>query len=114
STAHGWSSKRRRRFEPWAIAPQKNAVVLVPRAPPAGTATLRSRQPVAQRNGSVHCVFRFGPVGPLKNAVCSSPQRPWNAIQGNDRRAAVASLGIVSTTGRTSDGRRRVGSAAPP
>ena len=54
----------------------------------------RGRRPSARRSfgrasrrdhsiGSVHCVFRFGPVGPLKNACCSSPQRPSNAIQGN-------------------------------
>ena len=58
-----------------------------------------------QRTGSVHCVFRFGPVGPLKKAGCSSPQRPSNAIHGNARRAAAGSLGIVLTSGRTS-GRR--------
>ena len=37
--------------------------------------------------GSVHESFRFGPVGPLKNASCSSPQRPSNAIHGSSRRA---------------------------
>ena len=42
----------------------------------------------------------FGPVGPLKNAGCSSPQRPSNAIHGYALYAAAGSLGIVSTAGR--------------
>ena len=40
-----------------------------------------------------------GPVGPLKNAAWSSPQRPSNAIHGNALFAAAGSLGIVCTTG---------------
>jgi hypothetical protein len=74
----------------------------VPKALPAGTVKLRSRQSAAHRIGSVHWVLRFGPVGPLKNAGCSSPQRPWKAIQGNSRSAAAASLGIVATAVRRS------------
>jgi hypothetical protein len=75
---------------------------------------LRLRQPCDQRIGSVHCVFRFGPVGPLKKAGCSSPQRPWNAIQGNAARAAAGELGIVSTTGRMSNVGPRVSSQPTP
>ena len=44
----------------------------------------------------------FGPVGPLKNADWSSPQRPSNAIHGKASVAAAGSLGIVFTTGRSS------------
>ncbi len=41
----------------------------------------------------------LGPVGPLKNAACSSPQRPSKAIHGKAAIAAAGSLGIVLTTG---------------
>ena len=64
--------------------------------------------------GSVHDRFKFGPVGPLKNASCSSPQRPSNAIQGSDRRASAASLGIVTTTGSSSTCGPRVSSQPTP
>ena len=52
--------------------------------------------------GAVHCDLRFGPVGPLKNAGWSSPQRPSNTIQGKAAAAAAGSLGIVFTAGRSS------------
>ena len=44
----------------------------------------------------------LGPVGPLKNAAWSSPQRPSNVIHGNAAAAAAGSLGIVLTTGISS------------
>ena len=72
----GLSRLRRRALEPAATAPQKKSVAPVPSAPPPGTAILRSRQSSDQLIGAVHCDLRFGPVGPLKNARCSSPQRP--------------------------------------
>ena len=37
----------------------------------------------------------FGPVGPLKKAFSSSPQRPSNAIQGKACSAAARSLGTL-------------------
>ena len=45
-----------------------------------------SRQPSDQVIGSVHRSFRFGPVGPLKNAFWSSPHRPSNSIHGKRSR----------------------------
>ena len=56
--------------------------------------------PRTTRSAASTGVFRFGPVGPLKNAFWSSPQRPSNAIQGYAFTAAAGSLGIVSTTRR--------------
>ncbi len=105
STAVNWSGRLTsctNALEPLPIARQKKSVAVVPNTLPAGTAKLRSRQSSDHRIGSVHCVLRFGPVGPLKNAGRSSPQRPWKAIQGKLVRASFASLGIVSTAGRRS------------
>ena len=62
--------------EPVSTAWQKKSVAPVPKTPLVGTAYARGRQPSDQVTGSVHCSFRFGPVGPLKNASWSSPQRP--------------------------------------
>ena len=64
--------------------------------------------------GSVHCVFRFGPVGPLKKAGWSSPHRPLNPIQGNSLTAVARSLGIVTTAGRTTRSAFRVSSHPTP
>ena len=64
--------------------------------------------------GSVHCVFRFGPVGPLKNAGWSSPQRPSNAIQGKSARAWAGSLGMTSSAGRVTRPEFRVSSHPTP
>ena len=99
-SAAGCLTARHSRREPAAIAPQKKSVVRVPSTPPPGTARLRSRQACDQVMGAVHCVFRLGPVGPLKKAGCCSPQRPWNPIHGNCEPAAAESLGIVRTAGR--------------
>jgi len=52
-------------------------------------------------DGSVHWVFRFGPVGPLKNAGWSSPQRPSNWIQETPRVPRRVAR-IVATSGRSS------------
>ena len=54
--------------EPLPTAPQKKLVAVLPNAPPDGTVYARGRQWFDHAIGSVHCVFRFGPVGPLKNA----------------------------------------------
>ena len=63
--------------------PQKTSVARVPSAPPAGDREALVRQlSCAQVNGSVHWVLSFGPVGPLKNAACFSPQRPSNPSHG--------------------------------
>ncbi len=64
--------------------------------------------------GSVHCLFRFGPVGPLKNAFCSSPQRPSKAIHGYAASAADGSLGMVTTRGESSRCGSRVSSQPTP
>ena len=74
-------------LEPLPIARQKKSVAVVPNALPAGTVKLWSRQSSDHVIGLVHCVFRFGPVGPLKNAGWSSPQRPWKSIHGNSAPA---------------------------
>ena len=68
----------------------------------------RSRQLSSDhRIGSVHCVLRFGPVGPLKNAGWSSPQRPSKSIHGNaalrrlaDRSGSSARPGEGRATAR--------------
>ena len=72
----------------------------MPNVLPTGTVKLWSRQPCDHVIGLLHCVFRFGPVGPLKKAGWSSPQRPWKSIHGNAVRASAGSLGIVSIAGR--------------
>ena len=102
STGSGLRRSCTRPREPVSTALQKKSVVLVPRIPLLGTARLESRQSSIQVIGSVHCVFMFGPVGPLKNAFCSSPQRPPKVIQGNASRAATGSLGIARAAGRSS------------
>src|SRR4249919_1212104 len=56
----------------------------------------------------------FGPVGPLKNADWSSPQRPSNAIHGNADSAAFWSPGIVTTFGVSSVWGPRVSSQPTP
>ena len=73
-------------FEPAATAPQKNSVARGPIDAPPGTAKLRFRQLVGHVIGSVHWNFMFGPVGPLKNAGRSSPQRPWKPSHGYSAR----------------------------
>jgi hypothetical protein len=100
--------------EPFEIAPQKKSVASVPRIPPVGTAKARSRQVSDHVIGSVHCVFRFGPVGPLKNARWSSPHRPSKPIQGNASSASPTSLGIVRTSGESSRVGPRVSSQPTP
>ena len=114
SAGSGWSTARRRAFDPFATALQKKSVAPVPTAPPPGTAMLVLRQSSDHAIGSVHWDLRFGPVGPLKNARCSSPQRPPKPIQGNAWSAAAGSLGIVSTTGWTSKVGPRVSSQPTP
>src|SRR6185436_1029993 len=94
SAAAACPTLRRRAFEPAATAPQKKSVALVPNAPPMGTPILRSRQSSDHWIGAVHWDFRFGPVGPLKIAFWSSPQRPSKAIHGKAVRASSGSLGI--------------------
>ena len=66
------------------------------------------------RSARSTAVFRFGPVGPLKNACCSSPQRPSNAIHGKPPAPARGSLGIVFTAGRSSTCGPRVSSQPTP
>ena len=64
--------------------------------------------------GAVHCVFRLGPVGPLKKAGCCSPHLPWNPIHGNCEPAAAESLGIVRTVGDKTNPAFRVSSQPTP
>src|SRR5689334_18559511 len=83
--------------DPPPIARQKKLVAVVPNRLAVGTVKLRSRQPSDHWMGSVHCVLRLGPVGPLKNEGCSSPHRPSNAIHGNCARPCAGSLGMTAT-----------------
>src|SRR4051794_11018750 len=63
----GLSLAMRTRLEPDATPLQKKCVALVPKAVPPGTGKLSSRQELcSQVNGSDHCSFSFGPVGPLE------------------------------------------------
>jgi len=62
----GLSVATRKASEPAATDWQMKSVAWVPNRPPAGTAKLSVRPSSPdQVNGSVHCVFVFGPVGPL-------------------------------------------------
>ena len=55
----------------------------MPSAPPPGTEKLWALQlSCDQVIGFVHWVLSFGPVGPLKNEACFSPQRPSNPSHG--------------------------------
>ena len=97
--ASGRFTSRTSADEPLPIARQKKSVAVVPNTLAVGTEKLRSRQSFDHWIGSVHCVLRLGPVGPLKNEGCRSPHRPSNAIHGNCASACAGSLGIVATVG---------------
>ena len=103
----GCEAAGRARSSPSRPRSQKKSVASVPSTPPSARRSSALASPPTTRSARVHCVFRFGPVGPLKNAFCSSPQRPSNAIHGNASRPPPGRSG----SSPRSDGARRAGRA---
>ncbi len=64
------------RLETSATAPQKAPVTAGPTIEPPGSRGLVERCPSIQVNGSSHCVFVTGPVGPLLKPSSFCPQWP--------------------------------------
>ena len=84
--------------DPLATAAQKNVVALGPKIVVPGTAALLLRHvSSAQVTGSVHCVFVFGPVGPLFGPLSFWPHRPLNASQAYGAVAEAGAAGRRTT-----------------
>ena len=113
-TRPGSQQAGRAHLEPCAMRRRRSPLRSSRRRCRPGPCSCASASPSAQLIGCVHCVLRFGPSGPLKNAGCSSPHRPSNAIHGKSDCAAIGPLGIVRTTGRTSIVGPRVSSQPTP
>ena len=77
TTRTGESRKRRNATEPTRTVAQ-NAVVANEPSPGSSTAPTRPSS-CTQVTGAAHCDLVAGPVGPLLNEGCCSPQRPVNA-----------------------------------
>src|SRR5262249_33805253 len=79
--------------------PQKKLVALGPNVDWSGTSVLLLRHSSCdQLIGSVHCVFTFGPVGPLFGPLAFWPQCPSKPSQANGASAEDGGESGSSTT----------------
>ena len=98
-TSQGFASTLMNSSEPAAVRCRNHPLL---RHPPV---VLRPRDArpssCCQLTGVVHCVFVFGPVGPLLNDGAFSPHRPVKSSQANSPDAGGGVSGSNTTTGST-------------
>ena len=113
SAVSGLDDVSLRRLDTELMPVQKKRVTGSPSVWFVGTSGVDVRSPAIHRNGSSHCRFMFGPVGPFETPASCRPQCPSYASHANSESNAGC-VGTMIGVGATRVDGSRVSSQPSP